>query len=76
MKTHNVRVLISSEILIKPLWKLKIKISSHLVQIFLVYFTSQIYTKINKMSICIYHTDAIINCVFKSIANLDSLLSN
>ena len=76
MKTHNVRVLISSEILTKPLWKLKIKISSHWVPIFLVYFASQTHAKINKMSICRYHTDAIINCEFKSIATLDSLLFN
>ncbi len=32
--------------------------------------------KLNKMSICRYHTDAIINCVFKIIATLDSLMLN
>ena len=76
MKTHYVRVLISSEILTKPLLKLKIKISLHLVPIFLVYFAPQTRAKINKMSISRYHTDAIINCVFKIIAALDSLLLN
>ena len=74
IKTHNVRVLISFEILTKPLWKLKIKICSHWVPIFLVYFASGTRAKINKMSICRYHKDAIINCVFKIIATLTSLL--
>ena len=32
--------------------------------------------KINKTSICRYHTDAITNYVFKIIATLDSLLFN
>ena len=76
MKTHYVRVLICAEILTKPLWKLKIKISLHWVPIFLIYFAPQTRAKINKMSICRYHTDAIINCVFKIIATLDSLMLN
>ena len=50
--------------------------SSHWVPIFLVYFASQTRAKINKMSICRYHKDAIINCVFKIIATLASLLFN
>ena len=49
------------------------KISSHWVPIFVVYFAPQ--TR-NKMSICRYHKDAIINCVFKIIATLASLLFN
>ena len=43
---------------------------------FLVYFASQTRAKINKMSICRYHKDAVINCVFKIIATLASLLFN
>ncbi len=70
IKTHSVRVLISFEILTKQLWKLKIKISSHWVPIFLVYFTSQTRAKINKMSICRYHKDAIINCIFSNFSFL------
>ena len=61
MKTRNVRVLVSSEILAKPLQKLKIKISSHWVPIYLVNFASQTRAKINKMSICRYH-NAIVDC--------------
>ena len=73
MKTHNIRVPISSEILTKPLWKLKI--SSHWVPIFLVYFASQKRAKIKKIQFA-DTTHAIINCVFKMISTLDSLLFN
>ena len=53
----------------------KNKLSSS-VPIFLVYLASQTRAKINKMSICRYHKDAIINCVFKIIPHLVSLLFN
>ena len=41
-----------------------------------IYFASQTCAKINKMSICRYHKDVIINCEFKIIATLASLLFN